>query len=242
MNTGDDIITFTVRRSWLMAVVWLTVGAGGGFAAASVLQKGTVMADVGRPVAVGGLAQPGAPAPGSLRVEVATDGRPSVGPREAPVTIVEFTDYQCPFCARHSQNTKGQLMAAYEGKVRYVVRHFPLTSIHPLAHRAAEAAECALDQGKFWEYSELLYSRAPAFADDQLKGYAAELGLDGGRFIRCLESGEKTQVVERDVREGSGYGVQSTPTFFINGQVVQGAQPLAQFQAIVDAAMSATAQ
>jgi protein-disulfide isomerase len=175
-------------------------------------------------------------------MQVGTEGRPFFGPLDAPVTIVEFTDYQCSFCARHNRETKGQLLRQYEGKLRYVVRNFPLHSIHPLAQKAAEAAECAFDQGRFWEYSNLLYDRASEFATEQLTAYAAELGLDTGRFAGCLDSGEKAQVVQKDVGEGRTYGVRSTPAFFVNGQLLLGAKPVVEFQSAIDAALREAGQ
>ncbi|NIM51711.1 MAG: thioredoxin domain-containing protein [Gemmatimonadales bacterium] len=172
-------------------------------------------------------------------VQVATEGRPYQGPEDAAVTLVEFTDYECPFCAQYFQLTYPNLLAKYEGKLRYVIRNFPVNSIHPRAQKAAEAAECADDQGKFWEYHDILFQRQTALEVESLKRYAAELGLDAEAFDRCVDSGEKAAVVFRDLQDGLNYGVRGTPTFFINGRMLVGAQPLAVFESYIDAAQAA---
>ena len=119
-----------------------------------------------------------------------------------------------------------------------MVRDFPLNSIHPFAQKAAEASECADDQGNFWEYHDLLYANQSAIDVDSLKGYAAELGLDTGTFNECLDSGEQSSEVEKDTEDGRASGVSGTPAFFINGQLVSGAQPFSVFQQIIDAALA----
>ncbi|MFQ5690794.1 MAG: DsbA family protein [Gemmatimonadota bacterium] len=168
------------------------------------------------------------------------EGRPSRGPADAPVTIVEFTDYECPFCRRHFQQTYPKLLATYGDEVKYVVRNLPLTNIHRQAEKAAEAAECAYDQGRFWEYHDRLFSRAPALGADSLARYAAELRLDESAFTRCLESGAKREAVLRDVRAAIRLGLTGTPTFFINGRRLVGAQPLPVFRSFIDEALRTT--
>jgi len=115
-----------------------------------------------------------------------------------------------------------------------VVRDFPLTSIHPYAQKAAEASECADDQGKFWEYHDLVFANQSAIDVDSLKGYAGQLGLDTGTFDECLDEGKQSSEVEKDLEDGQASGVTGTPAFFINGQLVSGAQPFTVFQQIID--------
>jgi protein-disulfide isomerase len=148
--------------------------------------------------------------------EVATRGYPSIGPENAPVTIVEFADFQCPYCAQ-SASTLNQALARYPGKVRVVFRNFPL-SFHTYAQKAHEAAECANEQGKFWQYHDVLFANQGALGVDDLKRYAAGVGLDGERFSQCLDTGKYAEKVRKDYEEGARYNVRGTPTFFINGK------------------------
>lgn len=164
-----------------------------------------------------------------------------LGKKDAKVTLIEFTDYQCPFCGRHFTQTFGQIKKEYvdTGKVKYIVRDFPL-SIHPNAPKAAEATECAHAQGKFWEMHETIFSKqslwssAPS-ATDLFKQYASDLGLDGAKFATCLDSGKFTAETQKDFADGSASGVTGTPAFFINGKKLSGAQPFAAFKAAIDA-------
>jgi protein-disulfide isomerase len=181
-----------------------------------------------------------APTQNSELVNVDITGRPYRGADNAPVTLVEFTDYECPYCKRHFQLTLDTLLALYGNKLKYVIRNFPVTSLHAHAQEAAEAAECALDQGKFWEYHDLLFRRSPALRTDSLKAYAAEVGLDVTAFTTCLDPRQKRSVVARDVKDGRHYGVSGTPTFFINGRILIGAQPVDAFRAYIDATGAAS--
>jgi protein-disulfide isomerase len=165
------------------------------------------------------------------KVVVAADG-PAKGPANAPVTIVEFSDFECPYCVKAEATVK-DLLDAYPGKIRLVYRDFPLPN-HKQAGKAAEAAHCADDQGKYWEMHGKLFASEGKLAPTDLKGYARELGLDGPRFDRCLESGEKAKVVDAHRKAGSEAGVNGTPAFFINGRPLSGAQPLENFKAVVD--------
>ncbi len=151
----------------------------------------------------------------------------------APVVIVEFSDFQCPFC-RKALPTLKQIKAVYGDDVAFVYKHFPLASIHPLAMRAAEASECARDQGKFWQYHDLLFENQGAFQDDKLVSYAEELGMDTRMFKDCLASGAKRLIIQRDFQEGLDQGLQGTPIFFINGRRLEGAQPYSEFKRIID--------
>ncbi len=171
--------------------------------------------------------------PPTFRAEVAIDGAPFQGSIDAPVTIVEFSDFQCPFCKRVLP-TLTELRSRYAGKVRLVFRDFPLDSIHPLARKAAEAARCAKDQNKFWEYHDLLFDNAPKLSAERLTLYARQAGLNVPLFERCLSSGTHTAGVQKDVDEGIGLGVTGTPGFFINGRQLSGAQPLESFVQVID--------
>lgn len=174
------------------------------------------------------LAQPNLP-----RVDVAATG-PSRGPENAPVTIVEFSDFQCPYCGREYPVVE-RLMKEYEGKVRLVFRHFPL-EFHPFAQKAAEAGACAADQDgdKFWKLHDRMFTNQQKLAVDDLKGYAKEVGLDSARFDKCLDGAEKRALVEADEKAGQEAGVTGTPAFFVNGVFINGAVPYEQFKDAVD--------
>jgi protein-disulfide isomerase len=166
--------------------------------------------------------------------QVSPDDDPFWGPVDAPVTIIEFSDYQCPFCKRFYDETLPQIQATYEGQVKFVYRDFPLTSIHPDAQKASEASECADDQGRFWEYDALLWANQQQLDVPSLKTYAAGLGLDAATFDACLDSGKNAQEVQKDSSDAVSYGVTGTPAFFINDAALVGAQPFSAFQAIID--------
>lgn len=165
------------------------------------------------------------------------EGREALGPEDAPVTVVEYTDYECSFCQRYNQTILPRILEAYEGRIRYLVRHFPLGQIHRRATRAAQAAVCAEEQGAFWEYHDLLFKGTQGLTEEGFQSYASQAQLDLGQFGDCMASGESAQVVRDDLERGINYGVTGTPAFFINGRVVFGAQPVETFQRIIDAAL-----
>jgi protein-disulfide isomerase len=166
-------------------------------------------------------------------VEVAAAGRPSRGGGEkAPVTIIEFSDYQCPFCKR-AEATVNQVMQIYGDKVRLVYRDFPL-DMHPRAKPASLAAACAGAQGKFWEYHAKLFENQTALSDADLKKYAQEVGLDTAKFDKCYADKEFAKKVEEDQEAGAKVGVSGTPAFFINGRMLSGAQPVEKFKEVID--------
>jgi len=166
---------------------------------------------------------------------------PTRGPADAPVTIVEVSDFQCPFCSRATAILK-KLDVAYPGKIRIVYRDFPLVQIHPNAARAAEAAACANEQGKFWPMHDTMFEHQDKLGEADLKQSAAALGLDATAFNQCLESGRHTAQWKKDTMEGESYGVSSTPAFFINGRLVVGAQPYENFARILDEELARSAK
>jgi protein-disulfide isomerase len=174
--------------------------------------------------------------PGTLSapLEVGADatGDPFIGGSDATVEIVEFSDFQCPFCARTVPTVK-QILDEYGNQVKIVYKDFPL-SFHQNAQKAAEVAECADDQGSFWEYHDVLFANQASLDTTSLKKYAQDLGLDTGQFNECLDSGKHTQEVLEDFNEGRSLGISGTPTFFINGRKLVGAQPFSAFKAIID--------
>jgi len=154
------------------------------------------------------------------RVAIDLAGAPVKGPAQAPVTVVEFSDFQCPACQRMNPNLV-RLRETFGDKVRIAFRQFPLTSIHPQAFQAAEAALCAGEQGKFWPMHDALFADQGKLGEGDLKARARTLGLDAERFDRCLATGQFRDEVEADVAAGQGLGVTGTPTLFINGRPVQ---------------------
>jgi len=167
------------------------------------------------------------------RVEVAVaPGDPADGPADAAITIVEFSDYQCPFCARVTP-TMAQVMKTYGGKVRRVFKDFPLPS-HPQAPKASEAARCAGDQGKYWELHERLFANQGGLEVPAIKQTASTLGLNQSQFDQCLDSGKYTAQVQADLAQGESLGVNSTPTLYINGRPLIGAQPFEMFKQVID--------
>lgn len=163
-----------------------------------------------------------------------------MGSPDAPVTITEFTDYQCPFCQRHALQTMPGLKEYIDsGKVRYILKNFPLTQIHPNAVIAGEAAECAGEQGKYWEMHDKLFETQKQWEGNSdplkvFKGFAKELGMDEKAFETCVSSDRYKDKLMADQQEGINAGVSGTPAFFINGQFLNGAQPLDVFKQIID--------
>jgi protein-disulfide isomerase len=166
-----------------------------------------------------------------IRVEVAATG-PAKGPENAPVTIVEFSDFECPFCGRVNP-TLEQVQQKYGDKVRIVFRQFPL-AMHANAQKAAEASLCAHEQGKFWELHDAMFQNQQALGVDQLKAKAAELGLEAEKFNQCLDSGQFASQVQADMQAGSAAGVSGTPALFVNGRLISGAVPIDQIAPVID--------
>jgi protein-disulfide isomerase len=165
------------------------------------------------------------------RAEVEARG-PSKGVENAPVTIVEFSDFQCPYCQRQ-EDALHKILTDYQGRVRLVFRDFPL-DIHPDAEKAAQAAGCADDQGKFWPMHDKLFENQASLGVDMLKKYAREAGLDGHQFDSCLDTGAAKKRVEKSLQEGMHAGVDGTPALFINGRMLAGATSYDELKAAVD--------
>ncbi len=195
-----------------------------------------------------GAAAPGQPQ--NLALPLGDD--PVKGDQKAHLVLVDFADYQCPFCGRHVRETLPQLDREYiqTGKLRYVAREFPLEALHPQAFKAAEAALCAGEEGKYWEMHDRLFGNQRALGPSELPAHAQALGLDEVRFRQCLDSGRKADKVRRDLAEGQRAGIRGTPTFFLGItdekgssvkvlRVIHGAQPFVNFKAAIDSALAA---
>jgi len=172
-----------------------------------------------------------------LRISVDFAGFPARGPENAPVTIVEFSDFECPYCSRVIP-TLEQVLETYGDRVRLVFRQFPLNNIHPNAQKAAEASLCANDQGKFWEMHDLMFKEQKSLELEQLKEKAARLELDVEAFNECIDSSQYAEAVMSDLEAGSQVGVSGTPALFINGRFLSGAQPFEQLAAVIDAELA----
>ncbi len=196
-------------------------------------------------------AAPTAQAPDSGQPVTVTDrsGEPVIGSKDAKVTMIEFSDFQCPFCERFYKDSYGQIKTKYvdTGKLKIIYRHFPL-SFHQNAEKAAEAAECANQQGKFEQYHNLLFDNSQSDGTGlnvtDLKKYADQLGLNKGtlgigknKFNDCLDKGDTAQIVSQDIAAGTAAGVDGTPSFFINGKKIVGAQPYTVFESAIEAAL-----
>jgi predicted DsbA family dithiol-disulfide isomerase len=167
-----------------------------------------------------------------LRFEVGTAGSPSLGPEDAPVTVVEFSDFQCPYCARVGASLK-QLVNEYADQVRVVFRQYPLQNIHPQAQKAAEASLCAGEQGMFWPMHDALFADQKKLSVEDLKKTAETLGMEPQAFAACLDSNRHAETVARDIYEGTKAGVSGTPAFLVNGRLLSGAVPYERVSALV---------
>ena len=168
-----------------------------------------------------------------LRFEIATEGHPALGAADAPVTVVEFSDFQCPYCSQVGPTLK-KLTEDYGDNVRLVFRQFPLLRIHPEAQKAAEASLCAEEQGKFWEMHDAMFADQKKLGVDDLRNTAQEIGLDLALFNACLDSGKHAEAVRDDLKDGNRVGVSGTPAFFVNGRPLSGAVPYQTIAKTVD--------
>ena len=169
------------------------------------------------------------------------DADHSLGDPNAPVTVIEYGDFQCPLCGAFATQTFPQIKSQYidTGQVRWIFREFPLTAVHPQAQAAAEAAECAADQGLFWEYADILFANQTDLSDAALESYATEAGLNVADWSECFKNGGGAGEVAVDVESGEAAGVPGTPTFFIGSTQVVGFQTFAQFSQALDTALAA---
>ena len=174
------------------------------------------------------------PATPHVNVSYAADD-PAKGPKDAPVTILEFTDYQCPYC-KQSQVTLEKVEAAYKGKVKVVTREYPLP-FHDRAKPAAEAALCALEQGKYWPYREKLFA-SPTLTDGEFKQFAKDVGLNQKKFDACVAENRYANRIDKDIADGQHFGVNGTPHFFVNGESISGAQQFPVFKDAIDDALA----
>lgn len=181
-----------------------------------------------QPATVAEVSAPDAP----NRLDVSVDDDPALGPESAPIVIVEFSDFNCPYCQRFHQQTFQQLLDTYPDQIRFVYRDMPITSQESFA--AAQAAECAGAQGAYWEYHDALFSGRYGLGEGAYRSYAQDLGLDADELLQCVQEGRYAQEVQADARYASELGVTGTPTFFINGIPLVGAQPLDRFVEVIE--------
>jgi protein-disulfide isomerase len=234
-------ITLWKGATLLLAVLLIVSIYTGGFGTGSGTGNAAVQQPSSDDYGEGVADKAAAPSAGQLAaaMEQLMDDDAVEGDADAPVTIVEFSDYECPFCERFYSQTLGQIREEYvdTGKVKIVFRDYPLP-FHAQAQKAAEAAECAGEQGKYYEMHDLLFEKGVAGGVSSFKGFASEIGLDTSAFDSCLDSGEMAAEVLRDMQDGQAAGVQGTPGFIINGQLVSGAQPFSAFKQVIDAELA----
>jgi protein-disulfide isomerase len=157
---------------------------------------------------------------------------PTRGSASAPIEMIEFSDFQCPYCERVNPIV-AKVLETYGDRIRFVYREYPLPN-HPNARPASEAGQCANEQGKFWPYHDRLFANQQRLGASDLKQHAVDLGLDAARFSACVDSHKYKALVDADIDEGNDVGVNGTPAFFINGRMLSGAQPLEAFKKIID--------
>ena len=238
-KTADQklIVIFTTFGLFL-AIILLAIGfiVGALFTKAQYLQNPPVAQ--GTAPTAGTAAQPG------QKVNVALGNLPLKGNKNAKVTVIEFADFRCPFCEQFFTQTLPQFLKDYvdTGKVKFVFRNFAF--LGPASIVAADASECANDQGKFWEYHDYLYKNQPdesnttMYNTDTLTQVAVSLGMNGDQFKTCLATKKDDSIVSKDMADGQAAGVSGTPSFFINGTILVGAQPYSAFKTLIDQELS----
>lgn len=234
---ADETVTISKVAIWqvltlVFAILFVISLFTGGFGIKSTTKTGNTGA-----APTGNTGEDAGNAP---NVEITLDGAQILGDENAPVTIIEWSDFQCPFCGRHSLQTQPSIVQNYvdAGKVKIVFKHFPLDSIHPQATPAALASECAGEQGKFWEFHDLLFENQGSLSVANYKKWAADLSLDTAKFNSCLDDQKYADKVKADLQEGLSAGIRGTPGFLVNGQLVSGAQPYAVFESAIEAALN----
>jgi protein-disulfide isomerase len=173
-------------------------------------------------------------------VTISLEGAHMIGNKSAQVVIFEWSDFECPFCVKFEKESMFTLRTEYinTGKVLFIYKHYPLNNMHQNAQKAAEATECADEQAKFWEMHDLIYSTGTAGGIDALETYAKSLDLNELDFRECLSSGKYKAKIEQDTKEGAQIGINGTPSFVINGQLISGAQPYSVFKQIIEAELN----
>jgi protein-disulfide isomerase len=228
------LLVIIVLMAFAMGVMWTKLQS---------LEKGSVTTNTNTQAAVN---NPPAAAPTPAKLsdqqfqELITSGdAPVMGNTNAKVTIVEFSDLQCPFCKSFADQTLPQIKKDYidTGKVKLIYRHYPLRSLHPFAYQSALASECAKEQGKFWEFHDETYKNQATLSSDSIKQFAKTIGLNTAKFNACLDSEKYKDVVTADESLGNGVGVSGTPAFFVNGTLIGGAQPFDNFKTVIEAAL-----
>ena len=228
----DDPALTEPRRGGGRTLGWIVLGALVGLAAGWLVWRGSGPAAAGS----GAGLEAAAGVEYVHGVDVSND--PVLGAADAPITIVEFSDFECPFCARFARATAPALRHQYGDRIRWIFVNYPLRSIHPNAYEAALAAECAVEQERFWPFYDALFSgrypiSAPGYADA-----ARDLGLDRERFETCYENADYAAEVALDIKEGEKFYILGTPTFYINGKRMEGAQRPEAFAAVIDSILS----
>jgi protein-disulfide isomerase len=170
------------------------------------------------------------------RYDVEVDGLPALGPDDAPITLVEFSDYQCPYCKRWHDEVFPRLIAEYGDQIRFIYRNLPI--IRQNSGEAAQASYCANEQGAYWEYHDALFSYRYDFSKQAYEQYARDLGLDANALLECFNSGRYANLIQEDLLFARSMGISSTPTFFLNGIPVVGAQPYEVFKQIIDSELA----
>lgn len=234
----DESITISVVTLWQLAtlvfvvlfVISLLTGGFGG-----VLSEGSGKLNF-FPTAKG----PNKAGNSAGIAELNLEGAHAIGNEDATVTIVEWSDFQCPFCGKFYSETEIKLRANYvdTGKVLFIYKHFPLEAIHPMATPAAVASECASEQGKFWAYHDKVFENYRSISVANLKTWAGSLGLDQKQFDECLDSNKYLDKVKADMAQGQAAGVRGTPGFTINGKLISGAQPYEVFESAIEAELN----
>jgi protein-disulfide isomerase len=230
----EDTVTF--KRSHFYAVLTVLAFAAGvllGYVAWGMEPESGVAQSANPPAAAAVVEAPPTEERQFQRYSIPVEDSYTLGPADAPITLVEFSDYQCPYCRRWHDEVYEPLLAAYPGKIKFVYRHLPLTSIHPDAFPAAEAAMCAGEQDAYWQFHEKLFGNE-SLGRNNFVEYARDLGLDVQAFEACVDERKYQEQVQADVDFAVDLGIRSTPTFFINGLAIVGAQPLDVFKQVID--------
>jgi protein-disulfide isomerase len=234
--TKNYVLVFLVTAIVVFGISWLSLGGS---------NSGVSAGNVNAPSKAAAPTPTAAPSPSAPAERVDLDlslAAASLGDEDAPVVIAEFSDYQCPFCSRFAQQTKATIESSYvdDGTVQFLYYDFPLESIHPEATPAALAARCAGEQGKYWEYHDLLFQNQQTLSASNYDVWAGQLGLDTSKFSECVSSEKYSEEVQENLKVGSLGGIRGTPGFLINGRAVSGACPFSTFDEVVQAELDGT--